>query len=401
MADVKITELTELAESPAASDVVPVVDVSASTTKKLTFTNLFSYITGAISTLLTANLTASRALVSGSGGKIEASTVTSTEVGYLTSQTDYTNTRPVVNLLYSGNFDLWDKGTSPTTADDTYVLPGVLALVSGGTWAVTQQTSSLSDGSRYALRIARSTGTLTMAGIAFFLEAQDAIPLRNKVVSLSMKVKCPEAGVKAHIASWDGTADSITSDMITAYADNLTYAANWTEEGQNSVSADAGWQTLKVENISLDTASFNNIAVIIRCLSIAGSAVTLDIAQVQLEIGTKATQFVPRPVAQEELLANRRFWRLAGDASGNGPAFHQRAGAASEALRFWIPFPVKMRTTPTGSVGGTWALVNCTGPTLGNISPQGGSMIITSSASGLASAQTNGTDDYLQFDVEL
>ena len=40
-------------------------------------------IAGAISTVLTSDLTASRALVSGSGGKLEVSAVTSTEIGHL------------------------------------------------------------------------------------------------------------------------------------------------------------------------------------------------------------------------------------------------------------------------------------------------------------------------------
>lgn len=401
MADVKISALPELSEAPNASDVVPIVDVSASTTKKLTFTNIFSYLTGAISAVLTSNLAASRALVSSSGGKIDVSTVTSTEVGYLTGQTDYTNTRPIVNLLYNGNFDLWDRGTSVSASDDVYVAPGINHVTSSANSTISQQTASPPDGSRYFANIV--IGNITQAGILFFLESQDAIPLRNKTVSLSFQVKDADGlTIKAIIASWAGAADTITSDIVSAWSASPTLAANWTNEGENTIVTTSSWQTLKVENVALDTASLNNIAVFIfNSTATGGASSTVSLAQVQLEIGAKATTFIPRPVAQEEILANRRFWRLTGDASGNGPAFHQRAGAASEALRFWIPFPVKMRTTPTGSVGGTWALVNCTGPTLGNTSPQGSSMIITSSASGLASAQTNGTDDYLQFDAEL
>tara|TARA_Y100000114_G_scaffold74568_1_gene68367 strand:- start:1257 stop:3005 length:1749 start_codon:yes stop_codon:yes gene_type:complete len=50
-------------------------------------------IAGAISSVLTSDLTASRALVSGSGGKIEVSAVTSTELGYLDGVTSAIQTQ--------------------------------------------------------------------------------------------------------------------------------------------------------------------------------------------------------------------------------------------------------------------------------------------------------------------
>ena len=50
-------------------------------------------IAGAISSVLTADLTASRALVSGSGGKIEVSAVTSTELGYVDGVTSAIQTQ--------------------------------------------------------------------------------------------------------------------------------------------------------------------------------------------------------------------------------------------------------------------------------------------------------------------
>ena len=143
MANVKITDLTELAAGDlATNDVLPIVDINVDATKKvtiasldtrsasndfITFTRLnaninvvqdnvasvtvgtaadtetrlnanldvvqdnvaavetrrTNNIAGAISTVLTADLTASRALISGSGGKIEVSPVTATELGYV------------------------------------------------------------------------------------------------------------------------------------------------------------------------------------------------------------------------------------------------------------------------------------------------------------------------------
>ena len=97
MANKKITELSNLA-FPANGDQIPIVDIDADETKAITAANLISganteitavearrvaNVAGAISSVTTSDLTASRALVSGSGGKIEVSAVTSTEIGHL------------------------------------------------------------------------------------------------------------------------------------------------------------------------------------------------------------------------------------------------------------------------------------------------------------------------------
>ena len=125
MANVKITDLTALYASDSAdADVFVVVDVDADETKKMTkaeavtalsaandfatFTLLnanfntvqsnvatnvtdiaavetrrTNNIAGAVSTITTSDLTASRALVSSGSGKVAISDVTSTELGYL------------------------------------------------------------------------------------------------------------------------------------------------------------------------------------------------------------------------------------------------------------------------------------------------------------------------------
>ena len=118
MANVKITDLTALSAGDVAdTDVLVIVDVNADATKKITSADLKTaiaaandYVTytqlnanintvssnaaavetrrtnniaGAISTVLTGDLTASRAMVTNGSGKIAVSDVTSTELGYL------------------------------------------------------------------------------------------------------------------------------------------------------------------------------------------------------------------------------------------------------------------------------------------------------------------------------
>ena len=132
MANVKITDLTELAAADVAgTDVLPIVDLGADATKKVTiaslqtavaaandfvtFTNItanvdivqdnvaseataiearrVANIAGAVSTITTGNLTASRALVSDGSGKVAVSPVTSTEIGYVDGVTSAIQTQ--------------------------------------------------------------------------------------------------------------------------------------------------------------------------------------------------------------------------------------------------------------------------------------------------------------------
>ena len=82
----KITDLTEKT-APSDSDLFVAGNNGTATMRKMSFTNIVSGIigklTGAVSSILTSNLTASRALISNSSGKVAASGVSSTELGYL------------------------------------------------------------------------------------------------------------------------------------------------------------------------------------------------------------------------------------------------------------------------------------------------------------------------------
>jgi len=132
MANVKITDLTELAAADVAgTDVFPIVDLSADATKKVTiaslqtavaaandfvtYTNItanldivqdnvaseaagiearrVANIAGAISTITTGNLDTGRALISDGSGKVAVSPVTSTEIGYVDGVTSAIQTQ--------------------------------------------------------------------------------------------------------------------------------------------------------------------------------------------------------------------------------------------------------------------------------------------------------------------
>jgi hypothetical protein len=96
-ADVDIAGVTEIDAALVDSDGIAVYDASATAIKKSLLSRVWTYIsgkiTGAISGVLTSNLTASRAVVSDGSGKVSASSVTSTELGYLSGVTSALQTQ--------------------------------------------------------------------------------------------------------------------------------------------------------------------------------------------------------------------------------------------------------------------------------------------------------------------
>ena len=113
-------------------------------------------ITGAATTITSSNLTASRALVSDGSGKVAASSITSTELGYLSGQNQYltstsTPTFSTVNATTGFRSPSTDSGTVPgfswagdTTTGMWRVASGQIGFTSGGTNTLTISSTAVS-----------------------------------------------------------------------------------------------------------------------------------------------------------------------------------------------------------------------------------------------------------------
>lgn len=88
--NVPLIQIQDLTEQTTAADTDCMV-IGGSDAKKIKWSTIVSLIlakiTGGASTILTSNLGASKALVSNSSGKVAVSTVTATELGYLSGAT--------------------------------------------------------------------------------------------------------------------------------------------------------------------------------------------------------------------------------------------------------------------------------------------------------------------------
>lgn len=262
------------------------------------------------------------------------------------------------NLLINGNFDVWQRQTTFTPNDDTFIADRWNCLQeANASWTFAQETSSFPSGSNSALKCSNATAN-NQAGIVQILEGKDAKQLQDKLVSLSFYAKTTGleiANLRCAVLSWTGTEDTVTSDVVSAWGQNgtnPTWATNWTMENTPvNLALTNSYQLFTAENISLDTASLKNIAVVIWVDD--GTIASGDdwwITQVQLNVGGTAATFAPRPIAQEVAMCMRYYEKSYNDTDYPGTntgldraIVDTPAGGGA----MYQPFRVSKRTIPS------------------------------------------------------
>jgi len=132
----------------------------------------------------------------------------------------------------------------------------------------------------------------------------------------------------------------------------------------------------------------------------ATNGATFFITGVQLEAGTTASPFEYRQYGTELALCQRYYNFIGGTAAGF-PLVQAYSGT-TDTRDFPIPFPVAMRTIPTGTKNGTWAVLNCSQPAIRFLSPNGFSLGVNPTATNISFfAYPDTTDDTLTFSAEL
>ena len=283
------------------------------------------------------------------------------------------------NALINGDFQVAQRGTSFVSTgtfvnnDDAYVLDRWYILSDGNdTIDVTQNTAEAPFSGGYCIALDVETVNRKF-GIAQIIEKQNCNGLLGQTVTLSFKAKVSSTtkldNVKCAIVAWSGTADTVTSDIVSAWeveGTNPTLIANATYENTPAnLNVTTSWRTFTV-TANVDTASANNIIVFI------WSDVTdttlgdfLYVTDVKLEAGSIATPYQREPFSSAILRCQRYFvsaisaagleWHDIGNvyatytvASGN---FFQR-----------FPYRVPMRAAPTTTIVGTWSASNSNQP---------------------------------------
>jgi hypothetical protein len=285
------------------------------------------------------------------------------------------------NALMNGDFMVAQRGTSITAAttpyannDDAYVLDRWYILSDGNDAIdVTQNTADAPFAGGYCIALDVETVNKKF-GIAQIIEKQNLNGLLGQTVTLSFKAKVSSTtkldNVKCAIVAWSGTADTVTSDIVSAWGaegTNPTLIANATYENvPANLGVTTSWRTFTV-TAAVDTASANNVIVFI------WSDVTdttlgdfLYVTDVKLEAGSVATPYQREPFSTA-LLRCQRYFIGAVDTSGLawhdlGYVYASSVGAGGSFIQR-ILFRVPMRSSPTVTIYGTFVTSNSNQPT--------------------------------------
>lgn len=322
--------------------------------------------------------------------------------------------------IINGNFDVSQRATTFVAGannDDVYTLDR-WNLFSDGNDVLDVSQDAVTDlpGSNYAIKL--DVETAKRAGIVQFLEAKDAQKFKGKSVSISFAVKSANiSAIRATVLSWASTADAVTSDIVGTWGATPTWATNWAD---NATPADltvtSSWTTVKVENIAIDEATVNNLALAIWLPNEETIGDIVYISQVQMNIGSVALPFQPKSFEEELRACQRYYWRH--KAQSLYDTFCTGSAQSTTGLKFFIPFPTEMRTAPSIDVsstasefqvtdGGSSVALSAVPAIVGGTNSKIGTEITGTTASGLTAWRpyfleaANTTSCYVGFSAEL
>jgi len=220
------------------------------------------------------------------------------------------------------------------SATITYAVDRFFLYPSGA--AVTgQQVAGTNTGTGYAFRITGATGN-TSCNFSQRIENLNTLDLNNTTVTISFKAYASTSISNVTVAAFCGTS----ANSGYGGGNNVTSSAFSLSSGLNTIS----------QTITLPSTASNGFEFAIGFGSGIGNTVTVDISNVQLEIGSTATPFERRLYNQELANCQRYYWKT----KGNGTAFTGLGNGitvtTTRANSIAVRLPVTMRTNPSFNV---------------------------------------------------
>jgi hypothetical protein len=232
------------------------------------------------------------------------------------------------NYIINGAFDIWQRGTSATTAGygsaDRF-----MHTVSAGPATISRSTDVPSNEFVYSLSFASTSGTNPF--ICQRIESANSVNIAGKTVTLSIWAK---STVGTGPLIWDAAYPTATDNWTSeTYDTGGTFAATMTVGTWTRYSATFTANALATRGYRINM--YRNVTT---------TSTTTLYTGVQLEVGSVATSFRRNaPSIQGELAACQRYYvRCTGD-QVLSPGFARTSTVFTSAFSL----PVEMRTTPT------------------------------------------------------
>ncbi len=217
------------------------------------------------------------------------------------------------NILIGWDFEVnpfqrgvsFTAATTPNNNDSTYTADRTVLLSDGN------DIVDLSVDTDRSLKLEVETIDKQF-GIVQFIENRNMRHIAGGKVSLSIEIKSSfTSNIRVGILNWTGTEDAPTKDVVGTWAGvgtDPTLVADYSYANTPSdLATTASYQTFLIEDVTISSSS-TNIAVFVWTddTTIALSS-TLNILNVKLEQGVKATAFSPRLFEEEIALCERYY----------------------------------------------------------------------------------------------
>jgi hypothetical protein len=264
------------------------------------------------------------------------------------------------NLVINGAFDHWQRATSANISGG-YGSADRWCFSNGGTPGsqCTFSRSTFSPGalqpgenSTYYATIAANSNTFSTGGISLrhHIEGVRSIP-SGQTFTVSFWFRSSQVtNVGVNCFNFFNSSNSYEQIDTTKYSSTIPLNT-WTKLSYTFTQNSLSGKTITTGNDSILIQIQNN--------STFSGANTMDFAEVQVELGPVATNFERRPLGLELALC-QRYYYYAGTTQGGG----YQDGTSNLSGCFLSP--VRMRTTPTMSVGNSTYIWRHNGYTMQN-----------------------------------
>jgi hypothetical protein len=319
------------------------------------------------------------------------------------------------NRIINGDMGIWQRGTSfanPSVGGSFYTADRWGVNRAGDlSGATVSQSTDVPSGFQYSLKLQRTAGNTSTAGMYLFNsnETANTLDLAGQSVTISFWVKTG-ANYSGGALSVQGYWGTGTDQRVYVYTGSTAFinttqviTSTWT---RYSFTGSVGASSTEVGFQLFWTPT-----------GTAGADDSIYVTGCQLELGVSPTSFDFLSVGTELALCQRYYYRVTPGAStkmlsGGGLATGTTAGSG------FITFPVTMRTSPTAlEQSGTashYAFLTATGgivacssvPTFNTTTDQYCALVTASVASGLVTGSstvmfTNNAAGYLGWSAEL
>ena len=257
---------------------------------------------------------------------------------------------PNRNKIINGNFDVWQRGTSFSASG--YGADRWRSFYTGGTTtAYTQQSFTLGqtdvpNNPRYYARLVVTSDSSADARASFNQKIEGVHTFAGQTVTVSFWAKADASkDLLVELLQYFGTGGSPSSFVI-ATPQKFAISSTWTKYTKTFSVPSITGKTLGTDNNDyldlafwIDAGSDYNS----RTLSLGNQSGTFEFSQIQIEQGSKATDFEMKPLGETIQDCKRYYVHLlrvggAGYATGSG----QTARAMTTCT-----YPVAMRAIPT------------------------------------------------------